>query len=150
MSSIMPFLRIEKELPSQLYLVSPDRRWLIMILSLLLISPSICLGVLVMSEEEIRLLGGVGILMGLLIIFVILFIAPHKSQIIINSGMRTITFNRHYWLGENIREKSWSFNEVTDTKLTKQGMANLIEVKANRKILLRLNFGGKAFAGNSK
>jgi hypothetical protein len=64
MSSIMPFLRIEQESPSQLHLASADRRWVIMIFSLLFISPFICFGVLIMAEEDIRLFGAAFILIG--------------------------------------------------------------------------------------
>jgi len=144
MPSIIPFLRIEKELPSKLHLVSPDRRWVIMILGLLVVSPFVCLGALSITEEEIRLLGVVSILMGVFIILITLFFAPFKTQVIINSSMRTITINRHYWLGESIREKSWPFNEITDVNLVKQGISNLVDVKANRKVLMRLNFGNQA------
>jgi len=142
MSSIMPFLRIENETPSKLHLVSADRRWVIIILGLLAISPLVCLGVLIMSGEETRLIGVAFILIGLLSIFITLFFAPYKSEVIINSGMRTINNVRHYWLGESIREKSWPYNEITDVNFLKQGFANLIDVKANKKIVMRLNFGG--------
>lgn len=143
MSNFMPFLRIEKELPSQLHLVSPNRRWLILVIAVIAATPMVCLGLLAFTDEKTLLIGGATILFGLSVLAAILFTASYKSVLIINSGMRTVTINQHYWLGESIREKSWSFNEITDTNMVKQGMANLIEVKANRKKVLRLNFGGK-------
>jgi hypothetical protein len=139
-----PSFRIEKELQSQLHLVSTDRRWVIIILALLFIMPLVCLGVLALLEEEVRLFGIAGIASGLFIFAFILLIAPFKLELIINSGMRTITLNRFYLFGENIREKEWSFNDITDVNLVKQGMANLIEVDINGKKAHRLNFGGKA------
>jgi hypothetical protein len=144
MSSIMSFLRLENETPSQLHLVSADRRLLIMVLGLLAISPFICLGVFMMLKDQFRLLGIAFSLLGLLGIFITLFFAPYKSEVIINSGMRTITNVRHYWLGESIRENIWAFNEITDANFLKQGFVNLVDVKTNKKIVMRLNFGGSA------
>lgn len=143
MISIMPFFRLEKETPSQLHLVSADRRWVIIILALLFVMPFVCLGVLAFLDEEIRLIGFTGIGIGLFIFALILFVAPFKSQFIVNAGMRTVTLNRFYLLGENIREKEWSFNEITDINLQKQGMSNIIELDINGKKAHRLNYGGK-------
>ena len=143
MLSITPFFRIEKETPSQLHLASADRRWVIIILALLFIMPLVCLGVLAFLDEEIRLFGVTGIGIGLSFFAFILFVAPFKSQLIINAGMRTVTLNRFYMLGENIREKEWTFNEITDANLVRQGFANLIELNINGKKAHRLNFGNK-------
>ncbi len=143
MLTFLPPFRVEKELSSQLHLTSADRRWGLLILALIFITPLFCLGVLAFLEEKVRLFGIAGIALGLFFFAFILFIAPFKSQLIINSSMRTITLKRFYLLGESIREKDWSFNDVTDANLVKQGMANLIEVDINGKKALRISFSGK-------
>ena len=139
-----PSFRIEEEYPSQLHLASADRRWVILTLTLLLIAPLICLGVLAFLDEEIRFFGFASIGIGLSFLALILFVTPFKSKLTINSGMRTVIFSRSYMLGENIREKEWIFNEITDVNLVKNNFSNLIEIDINGKKAQRLNFGSKA------
>ncbi|MBN1451204.1 MAG: hypothetical protein JW963_09335 [Anaerolineales bacterium] len=143
MPTVIPAFRIEQEVPSQLHLVSADRRWVIVILAFLFIMPLVCFGVLAFFEDEIRLFGVASLATGLFFFAFILFIAPFKTQFIINSGMRTVTYNRFYMLGEQVRGKEWTFNEITDTNLVKQGFASVIELDINGKKAHRLNFGNK-------
>ena len=148
MSRAMSFLRIEKETSSQLNLISKDRRWLLLISALAFTMPLVCLGALLLTQEENGPFGAAGIFFGLSILILILLFTPFKSQLIINSSLRTITINLHYWLGlgslERTREKAWSFNEITDANLALQGWKKLVELESNGKKVLLLDFGRKA------
>lgn len=140
--TMTPF-HIVRESPYQLDLATADRRWIILSLATLFVLPFACFGVLAFMEDEIRLFGASSIMIGLFLFALILMIAPFKLQLTIDSTKRTVTLNRFYLLGENIREKDWSFNEITDANLVKKGMANLIEIDINGKKANRYNFGVK-------
>ncbi len=140
-----PFLRIEKELPSQLDLVSADRRWLVLFLTAMLALPLSFLGFLIFMAGGDLLFTVPLLLIGLFPIVPLLLFIPTKFQLVIAPGARTITLNRHYWLGfgslERNREKTWSFNDITDVDLTSQGWKKLVVLESNGKKVLLLDFG---------
>ena len=145
MPTATPFLRVEQESPTQLTLVSPDRRWLILILTLMYTLPLVFLSAtLVISVEEARIFGIAGMALGLVIMGLILLYSPVKSQLVIDSSWRKVTLVRHYWLGfgglEKDREKVWSFNDITDVHLVRNKQ---IEIETNGKKELILSFGGR-------
>jgi len=148
MPIVVPYLRIEQELPSRLTLVSANRRWLILIGSIVFVLPMVFIGALLAMEEEIWMVGIAALATGLLIFALILLYTPFRSQLFIDSTMRRITINRYYWLGfggmGRNREKSWSFDDLTDANLVAQGWKKLVEFESNGKKELLLNFGGKA------
>ena len=145
MPTVVPYLRIEQELPSRLTLVSANRRWLILMLTLILTLPLILISVLLLTLEEVWPLGVVGILAGPFILAPILLFTPYKSHLTIDSYLRKVNLKRFYWLGfgalERDREKEWSFNDITQVNLK---VTRLIEIEAHNKKELVLNFGSKA------
>jgi hypothetical protein len=148
MPTVVPFLRIEQELPSKLILVSTNRRWLILLATLVFTGPLSLIGLLLISDEEIWVVGAFMLVIGLFISILILMFTSFKSQLAIDSTMRTVVLNRHYWLGFGVigreRERSWSFDDLTDANLTAQGWKKLVEFESNGKKELLLNFGRKA------
>ena len=144
MPTSIPFLRIEKELPSQITLVSPNNRWIILIAALLFSAPMLCIGGVVFVDQETRLFGVVGFFLGLLVLVLMLFFAPYKSLISIDTSMRMLVLHRYHWLGETIRERAWAFNDISEVNLVNQDWKHIVEVKSDRKKVLLLDFGGKA------
>ncbi len=57
MPTAIPYLRIEQELPSKLTLVSANRRWVILILVLALTLPAILMGGLLVTMDEVWVIG---------------------------------------------------------------------------------------------
>ena len=141
MVTIVSLLHVEQEAPSHLNLETTDRSFLILIASLFPTTLMLCLGLLLLQDERIWLLGIVSILIGLCFLGMVLYFSPFKSEISISSTMLTITLNRHYWLGETTREKSWYFNDFTDVNFVLQGWRKQVEFKSNRRKVLLLDFG---------
>jgi len=52
MPTAIPYLRIQEELPSKLTLVSVNRRWLIMLVTLIFTGPLFLLGLLLVMDAE--------------------------------------------------------------------------------------------------
>ena len=144
MPTVVPYLRIEQELPSKLTLVSANRRWLVLILVLAITMPAILIGGLLLTMEEVWMIGVAAIVMSLFILSLLLVNAPYKSQLIIDPYLRIVNLNKYYWLGfgalERNREKEWTFNEITHVN---QKGASLIEIEVQNKKELTLNFGFK-------
>lgn len=137
----IPFLRIENETPSHLTLTTTDRRWLIMFLTLFLVTPFFCMGVLFFNDRTIWLIGVASISFGLIVAALILFLTPYRAQLTINANTLSITFNRYYWLGQTVREKSWFFSDFTDVNIVSQGWKKVVEFKSHGKKVLLLDFG---------
>ena len=148
MPTAIPYLHIQEELPSKLTLVSANRRWLILIGSLVFVLPMVLIGTLLTLEEEIWMVGVAALATGLLILALILLYTPFKSQLTVDSTTRKVTLIRHYWLGfggtGRNREKSWSLDDFTDANLVSQGWNKVVELEANGKKGLLLLFGRKA------
>ena len=141
MLTAIPFLRIEEETPSYLTLTATDRRWLILFLTLFLVAPLFCMGVLFLNDRTIWLIGVASISFGLIVAALILLFTPYKAQLMVNANMLSITLNRYYWLGHTVREKSWFFSDFTDVNPVSQGWKNVVEFKSHGKKVLLLDFG---------
>jgi len=147
MTTSVPYLRIKQEEPSQLTLISTDRRWLVLLFSFLLGAPLILVGILLMKDYD-----WVAVILpaatGLILVVIVLLFTSGRSQIVMNSNSSTITSSREYWLGigplKRVREKSWAFGDITETNVLSQGLYKLIEIKVGGKKELVLIFSVKA------
>ena len=135
-------LRIEQELPAKQDLVSGNRGWLIVFIAILAAMPLSFLGFLIFLADGDILILISPILFGLLIMAALLLFVPTRFRVSVDYSSRMVVLTRQYWLGfgalERNREKTWAFSDITDANL----IANrLIEIEANGKKVLALNFG---------
>lgn len=147
MQTAVPYLRIEQEQSSRLTLISSDRRWLIMFISVFFTAPLVLLGFCLLSVN-FWVLSIILMSFGLCILILPLLFSPWCSHVVIDSNSRVITLSRKYWLGVgtlgHTRGKSWKMDDITNINIMSAGFFKRIEIELNGKKELFLVFGFKS------
>lgn len=145
----LPSLRIEKELPTQLTLVSPNRRWLTLLLAFMMAFPIFFLGLLTIFGMDEMLFGMAILFAGSIFLATMLVFFQIRNQLLIDFNTRTLTFGQFFWLGfgalERYREQAWMSQEITDIAIRTQGLTTQITIKINGKKKFRLNFMNRLY-----
>ena len=130
-------LSLMEEMPRELLLNSPNRRWLSLFGMLISGFPWILIGILLLPEEGETLNGIIAILFGSLFTFAYLLLAPFYSVLSVKADSRSLILTRDYWLGLGTlgrkREKSWKFEDVTNTYISSRGLSKIIDIEINGK-----------------
>ena len=148
MQTTASYLVLKEETPTKLKLETPNRQWLFLVAVLLFLAIPTLLLILTIQNGWDDMVGIVIFAIVFLMCLSFLLFVAFRSDVFILSDSRQIVLERSYWLGIGAlgrkREKSWSFDDVTDLDILSVGTAKRVDIEINGKKEFVLGFAPRA------